>query len=221
MVSTWQLGTLQRFGPLLSVASTDVRFCRSCWTQFSSPLRTAFCSSVRPRWQMFLQIESNFTMPVCQGTKWNNFRLYMTWPGWRFQRSRKILSIPKDFHWKTLFCLALHIVLLARALLFLCDACAGDDVIKRVLHNKVNDCFLKYYLRFNAFNVCGCGLFFPCLSRSAFALPNGQLLTLAGLSAGNLLLLCPAATPIKYKPPEISRLVAPKWKLHIWLWTGG
>jgi hypothetical protein len=98
-------------------------------------------------------------------------------------------------------------VLLARALLFLCDACAGDDVIKRVLHKKVNDCFLKYYLRFN---VCGCGLFFPCLSRSAFALPNGQLLTLAGLSAGNLLLLCPAATPIKYKPPEISRLVAPK-----------
>ena len=58
--------------------------------------------------------------------------------------------------------------------------------------------------------------FFPCLSRSAFALPNGQLLTLAGLSAGNLLLLCPAATPIKYKPPEISRLVAPKWKLHIY-----
>ena len=24
-------------------------------------------------------------------------------PGWRFQRSRKILSTPKDFHWKTLF----------------------------------------------------------------------------------------------------------------------
>ena len=48
-------------------------------------------------------------------------------------------------------------MLLARALLFLCDACAGDDVIKRVLHKKVNDCFLKYYLRFN---VCGCGLFF-------------------------------------------------------------
>ena len=30
-------------------------------------------------------------------------------------------------------------------------------MIKRVLRNKVSDCFLKYYLRFN---VCGCGLFF-------------------------------------------------------------
>ena len=118
-----------------------------------------------------------------------------------------------------LFCLAPHIVLLARALP-LSDACAEMKwKVQNELGDIWNKCFKAKWLVASimkySMSVVAASVFKHRLSRSAFALPDGQLPPPAGLSAGNLLLLSTSNPSHTYKPPEISSLVAQEWNQFI------
>ena len=154
---------------------------------------------------------------------------YMYYTGLRFQRSRKILRISKDFHWKMLFCLAPRIVLLARALP-LSDACAEMKwKVQNELGDIWNKCFKAKWLVASimkySMSVVAASVFKQRLSRSAFALPDGQLPPPL-VCLQEIYCFCPPATPATHTSRLKFQVLSRKNEINLYYinilrWTTG